>query len=100
MFKIIVSSFFLILFTALISAPTIINMVDDSVDISIFYSLSEEEEKGHQTIKNVEVLNSDYFNSDFFFFFQLKSKTIGYSYKTYPKPHLNLISPPPEVHIL
>ena len=98
--KIIVSSFFLLLFTALITAPTIILMVDDSVDISMFYSLSEEEEKGHETIKNFQVASSDFNQSDLLFDSKLNSNTIGYQFKKYPKPHLNLISPPPERHIL
>lgn len=75
-------------------------MVDNSIDISIFYSLSEEEEKGHQTIKNVEIIPSDFNHADLLFASKLKSNTTGYKYKTYPKPHLNLISPPPETHIL
>ncbi|MEZ4793412.1 MAG: hypothetical protein R2783_08130 [Gelidibacter sp.] len=100
MYKIIVSSFFLMLFTALISAPTIIHMVDDATDISIFYSLSEEEEKGHPTIKNIEIIPFDFNLADLLFASELNSNTTGYNYKTYPKPHLNLISPPPEPFIL
>lgn len=100
MLKFTSSIFFTILFMAFISAPSIILLTDNSEDVSIFYSLSEEEEKGHETLKNIEVFNSELSNSEFIFASQLKSKVIGYSYKTYPKPHLNLISPPPEVHIL
>ena len=61
-----------------IIAPSIIVAFDNSIDISIIYSLNEEEEKGSETHKNIVVVFS----------------------KKYPKPHLNLISPPPEVHIL
>lgn len=100
MSKIIVSSFFLLLFSGLISAPTIINIVDDSIDISIFYSLSEEEEKGQPTIKNLEIITSDFNQADLIFASKLNSNTIGYNFKKYPKPHLNLISPPPEQIIL
>jgi hypothetical protein len=100
MSKIIVSSFFLLLFTALIAAPTIILVVDDSVDISMFYSLSEEEEKGYETIKSVQVAPSDFNQLDLIFASKLRSDTIGYQFKKYPKPHLNLISPPPERYIL
>ncbi len=100
MSKLIVSSFFLLLFTAFISAPTIILLVDDSLDTSVFYSLSEEEEKGHETIKNIAVTSSDFNHSYFQFASKLNTNTIGYHYKQYPKPHLNLISPPPEHHIL
>jgi hypothetical protein len=75
-------------------------MVDDTVDISFFYSLSEEEERGHQTIKNLEIISSDFNHSDLLFSSKLNSNTIGYNFKKYPKPHLNLISPPPERIIL
>lgn len=100
MFKTLVSSLFLILFLAFISAPTIIHTIDDTIDISFFYSLSEEEERGHQTVKNFEIITSDFNQSDLIFASKSKSNTIGYQYKTYPKPHLNLVSPPPERHIL
>jgi hypothetical protein len=75
-------------------------MVDDSVDISMFYSLSEEEEKGHETVKNVEIIPSDFNYAYLLFASKLNSNTTGYNYKKYPKPHLNLISPPPEQFIL
>jgi hypothetical protein len=88
------------LFLAFISAPTIIHVLDDSQDVSIFYSFSEEEEKGHETFKNIEFLSSEFNNGDIIFSAPLKSNTTGYHYKTYPKPHLNLISPPPEFYIL
>ena len=39
-----IAVFFTILFMALISAPTIILSFDDSVDVSNFYSINEEEE--------------------------------------------------------
>lgn len=94
------SFFFTILFLALISAPTIIHAIDDSADISLFYSLSEEEEKGHETLKNIEVISSEINYNELFFASNIKSNAIGYHYRTYPKPHLNLISPPPEYHIL
>lgn len=100
MLKTVVSSFFLILFLGFISAPTIIHTIDDTIDISFFYSLSEEEERGHQTIKNFEIISSDFNFTDFLFASKLNSNTIGYNFKKYPKPHLNLISPPPEKNIL
>jgi len=92
-----VAIFFTILFMAMISAPTIITSFDDSVDISCFFGIGEEEEES----ENVKLLieNSLELSED-----QLALQTnvflIGYTFKTYPKPHLNLISPPPEQHIL
>ena len=89
--KTTIAIFFSILFVALITAPTIITAIDDTVDISIFYSITEEE---NENIKlpfpenNVNDLTNAF-----------KSETnafLGYYFKNYPKPHLNLISPPPE----
>ena len=85
---------------AFLMAPTIITLVDDSVDISIFYTSAEEEEKGSEKNKDTEKLFYEnpypesvfaYFNSD---------NELEYIFNTYSKPHLNIISPPPEVIIL
>jgi len=100
MLKNIGSVFLSLIFLAFLAAPTIISLVDDSVDISVFYSTSEEEEKSSETSKTFEIvfnkLTGNY--ADF-----SNAKTMnhhGYYFKKYPKPHLNLISPPPEFHIL
>lgn len=81
------------IFMALVAAPTVILSFDNTVDVSSFYGISEEEE--HQSVQLV----FDNFNEDVYaFLFSGKaSYSIGYPFKTYPKPHLNLISPPPEV---
>lgn len=77
---------------ALISAPTVILSIDDSADVSIFYSITEEEEneKLQLVIEDISSNNDDLFLDD------NQSKIDAYTYKTYAKPHLNLISPPPE----
>lgn len=94
-----ISTCFSIIFLVLITAPSIIVLVDDSADISIFYESSEEEEKGNEKNKEIEVfiseLNQNEFNLDSS---KLRNKK-GYCFKNYPKPHLNLIFPPPE-HII
>jgi len=98
--KLIVSSFFLLLFLGFIAAPTIIHTIDDSIDISFFYSVTEEEERGLKPIKNFEVIVSDFNTTEFFYVSNVTSNTIGYEFKTYPKPHLNLIVPPPKRYTL
>ena len=85
---------FTIFFMAIIAAPTIISSIDDSVDISSFYGCNEEEEEAEK-LKLVfedfsEHLEDDLCNA-------VRENQTEYAYKTYPKPHLNLISPPPEV---
>lgn len=97
MVKKVIALFYIVLFMGLIIAPTIIIIIDDSIDTSIFYSLAEEEEEEssgklkkelspfsiqcNDLTKNLGLKNFEYF---------------GYYFKNYPKPHLNLISPPPD----
>ncbi len=85
---------------ALLAAPSIISWVDDSADISLFYSTSEEEEKGSETTKNFEVVFNDPIEKEVDFSSTKSINHHGYYFNNYPKPHLNQISPPPEFHIL
>lgn len=86
---------FSFLFVALITAPTIITVIDDTVDVSIFYSITEEENE------NIKLPFPDHsFNGLESLFAQDSKENLGYYFKNYPKPHLNLISPPPEQNIL
>lgn len=94
--SILLSSLFLLFLTA----PTIILMVDDSVDVSFFYASSEEEEKGSEKNKELELLFFELNSTDLDFASSEVENNLGYYFKNYPKPHLNLISPPPELHIL
>jgi len=86
------SIFFTIIFMAFIAAPTIIATIDDSVDISLFYNVNEEEESGN--FKLIFQDKTDFFETNYDGN-ALRSLT-GYTFKNYPKPHLNLITPPPE----
>ena len=87
-----IAIFFTILFMALISAPTIILSFDDSVDVSSFYGINEEEES-----ENLKLVFEDISEDSEHVLVVLKDvHVIGYAFKAYPKPHLNLISPPPE----
>ncbi|WGD35948.1 hypothetical protein [Olleya sp. YS] len=95
MYKKPISIFFTILFLGIITAPSIIIAMDDSVDISVFYSLSEEEEE----IKNIKLISSFEDLECDFSEFSNYDLYLGYYYKTYPKPHLNIISPPPEHYL-
>ena len=97
MHKKVIAIFFTTLFMALIIAPSVIVALDDSIDTSIFYSITEEEENGK--VKSV-VPPFSLVSSESISHFNLKnSQFFSYRFKTYPKPHLNLISPPPE-HII
>ena len=87
-----IAVFFTILFMALITAPTVILSLDNTYDVSSFYSINEEEE--NQNLKLV--FESISLDSDSLFEDQVNHQFIGYTFKHYPKPHLNLISPPPD----
>jgi hypothetical protein len=95
MIKHTIAIFFTLILLALIAAPSIIIAIDDSVDTSIFYSATEEEE----TSKIKLQWPNDFIDSERVIVFD-NLETIEYFFKTYPKPHLNLIFPPPEFHIL
>ena len=93
MLKNTIAIFFSLLIVALISAPSIIIAFDDSVDISVFYSVTEEEETSKIKLPSPTNLN----DTDSLVACK-KVEDIVYFFKTYPKPHLNLISPPPEFY--
>lgn len=84
--------FFTILLMALISAPTIIISLDDSADVTCFYSITEEEENENLKLvfENTDQELASFLEDE------VNTDLIGYTFKTYPKPHLNLISPPPD----
>ncbi|MDO5987024.1 hypothetical protein Q4Q39_06340 [Flavivirga amylovorans] len=100
MFRNIVSVCLSIIFLVFLSAPTVITIVDDSIDVSFFFASSEEEEKGGKKDKDVEILVFDLNMSELDFVSNESENDLEYYFKNYPKPHLNLISPPPQLHIL
>jgi len=101
MLKQISSIFFITLFFATIIAPSVLAFVDVTIDVSFLIDASEEEEeKGKEKNKEFEIivlalptLCESYFNSE-------GEENLGYCFKKYSKPHLNLIFPPPEHYIL
>ena len=96
----IVSLLLSTIFLVFLAAPTILVAVDNSIDVSIFYASSEEEEKGSEKNKDKEILFFEFDISESDFNLNETNNCLGYYFKNYPKPHLNLISPPPELGIL
>ena len=94
--KNLISIILSVIFVVFLVAPTVIAIIDDSVDISVFYTSSEEEEKGIDKNKDVEVLVYYSNTLESCFISNEQENHTGYFFKNYPKPHLNLISPPPE----
>lgn len=87
---------FVILFTMIISAPTIIVSCDDSADISAFFGMNEEEEQEDMKLLFDQMLEE----YEDFSVEASKVEHINYTSNKYHKPHLNLISPPPEKRLV
>ena len=100
MTRTIVSLCLSIIFLVFLTVPTVIALTDDSIDISAFYASSEEEEKGVEKNKDLEIQDFQIQNSEISLGSAKTENDLSYFFKTYPKPHLNLISPPPELSIL
>ncbi|MEL0455141.1 hypothetical protein WJN01_02790 [Flavobacteriaceae bacterium SZ-1-7] len=100
MLKQIVSILLTTLFLLFLMAPTVISIIDDSVDVSVFYTTSEEEEKGGKKTAEKELLYCNLEASDLKFSILEDEHNLEYCAKKYPNPHLKLTSPPPRLHIL
>ncbi|WP_194766193.1 hypothetical protein [Tamlana sp. I1] len=91
-----ISTILSMIFLAFIAAPTIIKMVDDSIDVSFYYSYAEEEEKGATKNVTKEVIVLEELNSESLFLLSTQENTMPYVFKTYSNPYFNLVSPPPD----
>jgi len=98
--KSIISITLALIFVGFLTAPSIIKLIDNTADISIFYNNSSpEEEKGGEKKVDSEILFNTVLMVNLGYASFKKGKNSDLSFKNYPKPHLNLISPPPEIHI-
>lgn len=89
------ASFFLLIFMAMVSAPSIISTIDSTIDISLFYNINEEEEK--QVVKLFfERINGNINAHGFVFQFSASQE---YRVGLYMNPYLSEFSPPPELHL-
>ena len=95
----VLSIFLSVVFLLFITAPTIISMVDDTIDVSIIFSASEEEDIANEILLELDVLFLNGMANQFDLDFSSKRNNLMYYFKEYPKPHQNLISPPPEQNI-
>ncbi|MBU2940972.1 hypothetical protein KO494_15585 [Lacinutrix sp. C3R15] len=83
-----------VIFILFIVAPTILTIVDDTIDVSIVFSVSEEENESCTVDAPVLFLNHK--TCEFYFDVASNENNSGYVFKNYPIPHFNLISPPPD----
>ena len=98
MFRSLVSRFFLLIFVVFLSAPTVISIVDDTYDVSVFYSINEEENSLNE-IKQLEFnLDDDFFLT--FFETVEHNKISDFYLNLYSHLNIENLSPPPEQYIL
>ncbi|NJX16119.1 hypothetical protein [Tamlana crocina] len=100
MLKQIVSICFTTLFVLFLMAPTLVTVLDDSADVSVFFNASEEEEKGNKKNVEKELLFNESKETDLDISLFEEELDLEYYLKKYPDPLLKLISPPPKSFIL
>ena len=100
MLRKIIALFFLSIFISHGVLPVIIALVDEEVDITFLMDINEEESKEKESSKDTEIKILDLNNANLAFDDRSLVTFEGYYFKSYVTPHLNLISPPPELHIL
>ncbi len=86
------------IFILVVVMPTVIIVLDDSIDVSIFYN-NYEEEKDKSQEKNID---KDFISSKDNTALKINTKTfeessLHYYFKVYQKPHIKLSFPPPKV---
>lgn len=79
---------------AFITAPSIIFVIDDSIDITILFGNADEEENEKNTKLDIPHLKKS--NNQEYFLASIGQLLLEYRLGQYSIPHLNLISPPPE----
>ncbi len=87
------------MFASITIVPNILAVVDDNYDISILID-SNEEEKENEKNKDIEVFVLEIYVEEANLLGSENTKIRGYYFNNYLRPHLNLISPPPESNIL
>ena len=95
MSKKVISTFFSIAFLLFITAPTILIIVDDTIDVSVIFSTSEEEESCEKDL-NIEMFFTLIVSNQYHLVFKTVENNLEYFDKKYTKPHFNIISPPPD----
>lgn len=100
MLRRIISIYFTVLFVLFLTTPTIVAILDSSVDVSVIFATSEEEENGCKKSPVKELIYNDIGMTELDFGSADNEHDLEYYLKKYPSPHLKLTSPPPQLHIL
>mgnify|MGYP001083338243 CR=1 FL=1 len=97
MTKNLATLFISFLFIAIIVSPTIISLVDIESEIAIVLENNEEEEnKGQEALKDLEIKFYSFSNFSASFVEITKKSNIRFTNKKYTSLSKELISPPPE----
>ena len=96
MIKTKIAIFFSFLFILFITVPTVVILVDDSIDISFLYNSSEEEEQDHEMDENVKIFIAQENTTKLEFLNIRLEKSSGFFNPNYPKHYLNTVFPPPQ----
>jgi hypothetical protein len=98
MFKNVLALVLSSIFILVVVMPTVIIVLDDSVDVSIFYNNSEEEKDKSQE-KNIdkEFISAKDNTALKINTKALKELSLHYYLKVYKKPHIKLSFPPPKL---
>lgn len=87
------------IFILIAVVPTVMIVIDDSADISIFYDASEEEkDKNQDKNKEKEFIILDIKKSLLTHIRDFEKANLEYYFKSYKKPHIKLSFPPPKLY--
>ncbi|RSK41642.1 hypothetical protein [Mangrovimonas spongiae] len=96
-----IAIFFSIIFMMFLVAPTVISVIEDTYDLTIFYSVNEEENKEQNEVqKNLEVKYLENLGFSSVFWDNDENNSFSYYLKNYSPLVLECVSPPPEQNIL
>lgn len=85
------------IFTLIVVMPTFVIVLDDSVDVSMFYTASEEEKDKTQEKDNEKDFMAFELNSTLHVAGnELNENNLEYYFEVYKKPNIKLAFPPPK----
>tara|TARA_R110002072_G_scaffold291037_2_gene458980 strand:+ start:370 stop:666 length:297 start_codon:yes stop_codon:yes gene_type:complete len=94
--KVKIALFFSLIFSILLIAPTVISVVDDSINLSLLVNMNEEEE-GNNSMKEIKVkIASENENSYLILNKIQKMKNISFQSKNYISEYPKITTPPPK----
>ncbi|WP_068447653.1 hypothetical protein [Polaribacter atrinae] len=93
--KVRVAIFFIVIFSSLFIAPTVISLIDSTQDVTVYLNMSEEEENhGKNTLKEVKIIS--YSDVAISFRKNQKRKNVRFMSKDYISEYPKIATPPPK----